>query len=69
MRRAAVFKWWKRFRGGETNVKDQNRLFHYLPEVCVIRYAARFREVDRLPREVFPKKETVNAPSQSSDAE
>jgi hypothetical protein len=21
MRRAAVFKWWKRFRGGETNVK------------------------------------------------
>jgi hypothetical protein len=23
MRRAAVLKWWKRFRGGETNVKDE----------------------------------------------
>jgi hypothetical protein len=23
MRRAAVFKWWKRFRDGETNVKDE----------------------------------------------
>jgi hypothetical protein len=25
MRRAAVFKWWKRFRDGETNVKDESR--------------------------------------------
>jgi hypothetical protein len=33
-RRAAVFKWWKRFRDGETNVKGQNRLFHYPPEAC-----------------------------------
>jgi hypothetical protein len=28
MRRATVFKLWRRFRGGETNVKGQNRLFH-----------------------------------------
>jgi hypothetical protein len=47
MRRAAVFKWWKRFRDGETNVKDQNRLFHYPPEACGKRFAARFREVGR----------------------
>jgi hypothetical protein len=25
VRRAAVFKWWKRFRDGETNVKDEPR--------------------------------------------
>jgi hypothetical protein len=25
MRRAAVFKWWKRFRDGETNVKGEPR--------------------------------------------
>jgi hypothetical protein len=34
MRRAAVLKWWKRFRDGEMNVKGQNRLFHYLLEAC-----------------------------------
>jgi hypothetical protein len=45
MRRAAVFKWWKDFRDGETNVKGQNRLFHYPPEACGKRSAARFREV------------------------
>jgi hypothetical protein len=45
MRRAAVFKWWKRFIDGETNVKIQNRLFHYPPEACGKRSAARFREV------------------------
>jgi hypothetical protein len=45
MRRAAVFKWWKRFRDGGTNVKDQNRLFQYHPEACGKRSAARFREV------------------------
>jgi hypothetical protein len=39
MRRAAVFKWWKRFRDGEMNVKGQNRLFHYP-------FTARFREVN-----------------------
>jgi hypothetical protein len=46
MRRAAVFKWWKRFRNGETNVEGQNRLFHYPPEACDKRSAARFRETD-----------------------
>jgi hypothetical protein len=45
MRRAAVFKWWMRFRDGETNVKGQNSLFHYSPETCSKRSAARFREV------------------------
>jgi hypothetical protein len=25
MRRAAVFRWWKLFRDGETNVKDEPR--------------------------------------------
>jgi hypothetical protein len=46
MRRAAVFKRWKRFRDRETNVKGQNRLFHYPPEACGKRSAASFREVD-----------------------
>jgi hypothetical protein len=46
MRKAAVFKWWKRFKNGETNVKGQNRLFHYLPEAYGKRSEARFREVD-----------------------
>jgi hypothetical protein len=45
MRRAAVFKQWKRFRDGETNMKGQNRLFHYPLEACDKRSAARFREV------------------------
>jgi hypothetical protein len=45
MRRTAVFKWWKRFKGGETNVKSQNHLFNHPPEACGKRYAARFREV------------------------
>jgi hypothetical protein len=45
MRRAAVFKWWKRFTDGETKVKGENRLFHYPPEACGKRSAARFREV------------------------
>jgi hypothetical protein len=45
MRRAAVFKWWKRFRDGETKLKGQNRLFHYPPEVCGKHSAARFRKV------------------------
>jgi hypothetical protein len=45
MRRSAVFKWWKRFRDGETNVKGQNRLFHYLPEACGKLSAAHLLEV------------------------
>jgi hypothetical protein len=66
MRRAAVFKWWKRFRDGETKVKDEPRLFHYHPEACGKRSAARFREmggalqeVHRLPREVLRKRAMV----------
>jgi hypothetical protein len=42
MRRAAVFKGWKRFRDVETNVKGQNRLFHYPSKTCGKRSAARF---------------------------
>jgi hypothetical protein len=38
-------KWWKRFRDGETNVKSQNRLFHYPSEACGKRSASRLREV------------------------
>jgi hypothetical protein len=45
MKRAAVFQWWKRFGNGETNVKGQNRLFHYPPEACNKRSAERFQEV------------------------
>jgi hypothetical protein len=45
MRQAAVFKRWKRFRDEETNVKGQNRLFHYHPKACSKQSAARFREV------------------------
>jgi hypothetical protein len=45
MRRAAVIKWWKRFRDGETNVKNQNCQFHYPPEACGKLSAARFLEV------------------------
>jgi hypothetical protein len=62
MRRAAVFKWWMRCRDRETNVKGQNRLFHYPLEACGKRSAACFREVGgalqevhRLPREVLRK--------------
>jgi hypothetical protein len=47
MRRAAVFKSWNRFRDGKTNAKGHNRLFHYPPEACAKRSAARFREVGR----------------------
>jgi hypothetical protein len=46
MRPAAVFKYWKRFRDGETKAKSQNCLFHYPPEACTKRSAARFGEVD-----------------------
>jgi hypothetical protein len=42
MRGAAAFKWWKRFRDGEMDVKGQNRLFHYPPEACSKQDAARF---------------------------
>jgi hypothetical protein len=46
MKQAMVFKWWKCFRDGETHMKSQNRLFHYLPEACSKRSAAYFQEVD-----------------------
>jgi hypothetical protein len=62
MRRAAVFKWWKLCRVGETNMKGQNRLFHYPPEACGKWSVAHFREVNGallevhlLPMEVVRK--------------
>jgi hypothetical protein len=51
MRQAVVFKRWKRFRDGETKVKNEPRrglaqcLLHCHPEACGKRSAARFREV------------------------
>jgi hypothetical protein len=52
MGQAAVFKYWKHFRDGETNVKDepcssrgQNHLFHFPPEACNKRSATHFQEV------------------------
>jgi hypothetical protein len=61
MRRAAVFKWWERFRDGS---RGQNCLFHYPPEACGKLSAARFREVgialwevNRLSREVLRKRD------------
>jgi hypothetical protein len=45
MRQAAFFKLWKCFRNGETNMKGQNRLFHYPPEACGKWSTANFQEV------------------------
>jgi hypothetical protein len=52
MERAAVFKWWKRFTDGESNVKNESRTSRprtapvpLSPEACDKRSAARFREV------------------------
>jgi hypothetical protein len=75
MIKAAVFKWWKRFRDGETNVKSQTacstihlklaanglqNVFEKWVESCktCIAFQSRYFE-----------KETVTAPSQSSDSE
>jgi hypothetical protein len=61
--RAAVFKWLKRFRDGETNVKMNlvavglaQRLFHYPPEACGKRPAARFRESSAPCSQTLPTK-------------
>jgi hypothetical protein len=47
MRRAALLRWWNRFRDAETNVIGQNSLFHYLSEACGKRFAVRFQEMGR----------------------
>jgi hypothetical protein len=74
MRRAAVFNWWRRFRDGETNVKGQNRLFHYLPAACGSLQHVFEKWVERCKKciafqEKYFGKETVTAPPQSSDSE
>jgi hypothetical protein len=51
MRQAMVFKWWKYFGDGETNVKGKNHLVHYPPEACSKWSAA------CLPREVLQKRD------------
>jgi hypothetical protein len=45
IRQTVVFKWWKHFRDGETNMKGQNCLFHYPPEACGKWFAKCFQEV------------------------
>jgi hypothetical protein len=82
MRRAAVFKWWKRFRVGEMNVKHEPRSGRpstapapLPPEACDKRSAARSREVVERCKKCFTcqgryfEKDTVTAPPQSSDSE
>jgi hypothetical protein len=44
MRRSAVFKWWKRFKDGETNVKTACSTILLKLEANVL-VTARFREV------------------------
>jgi hypothetical protein len=67
MTQAAVFKWWKRFKDGETNMKGQNRLFHYPPEACgslqhvCEKWVERFRKCIACQGRYF-EKETVTAP-------
>jgi hypothetical protein len=83
MRRAAVFKWWKRFRDGETDVKDEPRSDQEVKTVCftiLLKVAAndlqdvfekwveRCKKCIACQRRYF-EKETVTAPPQSSDLE
>jgi hypothetical protein len=78
MRRAAVFKLWKRFRDGERNVKDEPRsgtihlklaanglqhVFEKWVGRCKKCIACQGRYLKK------KKKETVTAPPQSSDSE
>jgi hypothetical protein len=83
MRRAAVFKWWKRFRDGETNVKDEPRSDQEAKTTCstvLLKLAANCLQhvfekwVERCKKCVacqgrYFEKETVTAPPRSSDSE
>jgi hypothetical protein len=75
MRRTAVFKWWKRFIDGETNVKVQNRLFHYPPEASgnglqkvFEKWVERFKNYITCQGRYF-EKETVTTLPQSFDSQ
>jgi hypothetical protein len=83
MRRAAVFKWWKRFRDGETNVKDEPRSDQEVKTACSIillglaanglqhifeKWVERCKKCIACQGRYF-EKETVTAPPQSSDSE
>jgi hypothetical protein len=83
MRRAAVFKWWKRFRDGETNVKDEPRSDQEVKTACstiLLKLAANGLQhvfekwVERCKKCIacqgrYFEKETVIAPPQNSDSE
>jgi hypothetical protein len=75
MRRAAVSKWWKCFRDGETNVKSQNRLFHYLPELAANGLQHVFEKWVQCCKKFiacqgrYIEEETVTAPPQNLDSE
>jgi hypothetical protein len=83
MRRAAVSKWWKAFRDGETNVKDEPRSDQEVKTACstiFLKFAAYglqhvFEKWVERCKKCFAcqgryfEKETVTAPPQSSDVE
>jgi hypothetical protein len=83
MRRAAVFKWWKLFRDGETNVKDGTRSDQKVKTPCstiLLKLAANRLQhvfeklVERCKKIIvcqgkYFEKETVTAPAHSSDSE
>jgi hypothetical protein len=73
MRRAAIFKWQKRFRDGETNVKSQNRLFHYPPAANGLQHVFE-KWMERCKKCIacqgrYFEKQTATATPQSSDSE
>jgi hypothetical protein len=79
LRQAAVFKWWKRFRVGETNVKDDKEIkttcFITLPKLAANGLQHVFEKwVERCKMCIvcqgkYFEKETVTAPPQSSESE
>jgi hypothetical protein len=83
MRRAAVFKWWKRFRDGETNVEDEPQSDQEVKTACstillklaandlqhiFVKWVERCMKCFAFQGKYFEKK-TVTAPPQSSDWE
>jgi hypothetical protein len=75
MRRTAVFKWWKRFRDGETNVKVKTACSTILLKLEANGLQHVFEKwVERRKKWVasqgrYFEKETVTAPPQSSNSE
>jgi hypothetical protein len=83
MRQAAVFKWWKRFRDGETNMKDGPRIDQEdktASSTILLKIAANglqyvFEKWVECCKKciacqgTYFEKETVTAPPQGSDSE